>query len=91
MNDKIDAKPANPPAFPRTAYDGKGETGSPFPHHEQDGMTLRDYFAATYPITLTEFLRGWKLTNGTSTPEALEAYADIRVSYADAMLKARQP
>lgn len=38
----VEAKPENPPAFARTAYAGIDEPNTPYLHHEQDGMTLRE-------------------------------------------------
>lgn len=70
----------NPRAFPRSAYDGRGETDSPFPHHEQDGMTLRDWFAG-------KALQGI-LANPASEFDP-EGTAKACRAYADAMLAER--
>lgn len=64
----------NPPAFPKTPFI---EIGTP-----QDGMTLRDYFAA-------------KAMTGLLTAEIVGEYsnehvAEIAYRIADAMLKARE-
>ena len=65
------------------------ETGGPaFPTHPEgalihDGMTLRDYFAASFIASGVVFKN---LSSGSTTDEvAAQAYA-----LADAMLKARQ-
>jgi hypothetical protein len=60
-----------------------------------NGMTLRDYFAAHAPITLTdavEFLDtyGGEVTGPWPPQEVLRTLADLRVEYANAMLKARE-
>ena len=80
----------NPPAFARSAYAGSNEPNTPCPHHEQQGLSLRDYFAAHCPISFGEFVNGWKRTATASTSETMEAYARFRVLYADAMLAARK-
>jgi hypothetical protein len=71
------------PAFPST-----------HPHGQDEGMTLRDYFAAHAPITLTdavEFLDtyGGEVTGPWPPQKVLRTLADLRVEYADAMLQAR--
>lgn len=72
------------------------ETGGPAfpisPHSGEpcdDGMSLRDYFAAHAPI-------GWKdVLDITGAPqdmpigEIFAEWAELRLAYADAMLKAR--
>ena len=77
------------------------KTGGPaFPVTEEalmrklSGMTLRDYFAAHSPITLTdavEFLDtyGGEVTGPWPPKEVLRTLADLRIEYANAMLKAR--
>ena len=78
------AKPENPPAFPRTM---------PSWLDEQNGMSLRDYFAG-------QALVGWISSNGVariieqyheSVAGALIVMAAGCYQAADAMLKAREP
>jgi len=82
----------NPPAFPRTgSFNGGVE--SCFDSVSQDGMTLRDYFAAAAlqgmlansggPIQANS-LDGWGIVNTTRKDVASDAYI-----FADAMLAAR--
>jgi hypothetical protein len=62
-------------------------------HFEQDGMTLRDYFAADAPIYLVDAQQSLA-QDGQSEVTYAQLYmrlAKMRLAYADAMLKARQP
>ena len=69
------------PAFPRPSSPGDGSYSS----NPQDGMTLRDYFAAQ---ALTGMLASY--TGDDSTfPQPSEA-ANAAYSFADAMLAARR-
>lgn len=85
-NELIDEKPQNPPAFARQAYAGSNEPNTPYPHHEQEGMTLRDYFAAAA-------LTGMISTAGAPCLDGLDEYEDMTAisayKIADSMLKAR--
>lgn len=77
-------KPENPPAFARAAYTSPQNAGDPFPHHEQDGMSLRDYFAAA---TLPTFImRSRYCVTDLNEIDRLVGFAYYA---ADAMLKAR--
>lgn len=67
----------NFPAFPRPAY--QGADWRPF-EHSQDGMTMRDYFAAA---ALAGILAG-----NYSDARGIEAEAAFR--FADQMLKERE-
>lgn len=72
------------PAFPREDYQTNGCGG-------QEGMTLRDYFAAHAPITLAE---AWEYFNNMHNrrprpSEAITMLANLRGAYADAMLMER--
>lgn len=79
----------------------KKNTGGPaFPSHgsmgevAHEGMTLRDYFAAHAPITLTdavEFLDtyGGEVVGPWRPEKVLQTLAELRVEYADAMIAAR--
>ena len=73
MNEK------NPPAFPATrpGYVSQGQTVVPF----QEGMTLRDYFAAA---ALTGLL------SRTHYDGELDGISRLSYAYADEMLKSRQ-
>jgi hypothetical protein len=60
------------------------------------GMTLRDYFAATAPISCDDAMTALFIDSesvGVLTPgqriEVMEMLAKMRLEYADAMLKAR--
>lgn len=88
------------PAFPRPlSWD------LPPPHAEQAGMSLRDYFAAHAPFTLTDAVMA--LDNHNNAPdsatatcrvlmnddkfvEALRVLAALRGAYADAMIEERK-
>jgi len=70
------------PAFPSPRWEG---WGSP-----QEGMTLRDYFAAkAMPATMTEFEDGWK-QHAYESETFLQWAAERAYAMADAMLKARE-
>lgn len=64
-------------AFPRPASE-HGHGG----HYEQDGMTLRDYFAAKAMQAIIE-------ADGIQYTSATEAHAKWAYDQADAMIKAR--
>lgn len=70
------------PAFPRPASE-YGHGG----HYEQDGMSLRDYFAGQALVGFTEAF----LSGGWHNPNEYQIEVLARNSYlaADAMLKAR--
>ena len=54
-----------------------------------DGMTLRDYFAANAPITISDAIQLFK-NDGVfefTFGDVAKKLAGMRVSYADAMLK----
>jgi hypothetical protein len=63
------------PAFPNEGFNG---WGSP-----QEGMTLRDYFAA-------KAMQGWLANSQTSYDASYEKLAEIFYGMADAMMKARE-
>ena len=65
------------PAFPTMQYDHGGEN---------DGMTLRDYFAAK---AMQGFCSGDALVGAVSTA-VQKSVADISYAMADAMLEARK-
>jgi hypothetical protein len=80
------------PAFPSGLIDPSTPDDAVQSLH--NGMTLRDYFAAHAPITLTdavEFLDtyGGEVTGPWPPQKVLRTLADLRVEYADAMLQAR--
>lgn len=71
---------ANPPAFPRPFSWDVSPNGTHMgdreePHREQEGMSLRDYFAAHAPLTREAM--------------TMERHCAYRWHYADAMLVAR--
>jgi hypothetical protein len=76
----------NPPAFPRphswdeSPVKGWHEGDNPAAHREQEGMTLRDYFAAQATIGMLAD------TEAVSEPASI---ARAAYAYADAMLKER--
>lgn len=80
-------KSENPPAFPRSAFTSPQNAGDHFPHHEQDGMTLRDYFAAK---CLPEIIReiGPK-DKKLPTADVCQAMATLAYIFADCMLSER--
>lgn len=84
----MEADARGAPAFART-----GSTSS----NKQDGMRMREYYAAHCPMTITE---AWSLFSRTHTggdrhvaeamenwPAFMEFYAQRRFEYADAMIK----
>lgn len=79
-------KPENPNAFPMPGLSGL--PNGQFMHGDH-GMGLRDYFAAHCPITLTEFISGWKPQGVADSTEVIAAYVEFRGRYADAMLAER--
>jgi hypothetical protein len=66
----------NPPAFPKTPFI---EIGTP-----QDGMTLRDYFAAK---AMSLYFQGPDANEIVGHPDAIAEWCYIM---ADSMLKARE-
>jgi hypothetical protein len=77
MNDKTGG-----PAFPRP-FSGTTQ-------YAQEGMTLRDYFAAkAMPATMAEFEDGWK-QHAYESETFLQWAAERAYAMADAMLKARE-
>lgn len=78
-----DKKPRNPDAFPRPF---SADENSPHDYDAQDGMTLRDYFAA-------KAMQALLTTSGSSFGDLPSLSISLpRFSYimADAMLKARE-
>jgi len=83
------------PAFPCDPFAASEPKNVAEAKRLAEGMTLRDYFAAHAPITLTdavEFLDtyGGEVTGPWPPQEVLRTLADLRVEYANAMLKARE-
>lgn len=78
MKTEKNKKPSNPIAFPRTAFDKKGDITT-F-DSEYEGMTLRDYFAAKAMIYFIEANNG-----NFSDNDAGQIYY-----IADTMLKQRE-
>ena len=83
------------PAFPFTVIkESDGRTGAPINCDVFTGMTLRDYFAADAPISLTqaiaiEYQAALPGLNEAERANVFETLARIRYEYADAMLKER--
>lgn len=79
-------QPNNPPAFPRTGFGFYGDSHSSkyADTSPQDGMTLRDYFAAA---ALPPILLGKYGEQAQSNDDSAAAWA---YALADAMLRARQ-
>jgi hypothetical protein len=77
----------NPPAFPiprhtRHFDDSQGA------YMQDDGMTLRDYFAAkAMPVLTTQF---YSLNQQLSEGSVPELVSKVAYEFADAMLKARE-
>ena len=86
MMDKNDGGPAFP-------HDGRDNGPGNIKGRACDGMSLRDWFAATAPFTFTD-ARGMMMNNGaapsTTGQEILQFLAGIRFAYADAMIEARK-
>ncbi len=68
------------PAFPRP-FSKNGEYSDSSKHHAQDGMTLRDYFAA-------KAMQGWT-ANPLPNDSSIQDVAAWAYRQADAMLAAR--
>lgn len=77
----MDKQIENPLAFPRAYSQHNDDVKNLESFDQQDGMTLRDYFAGQ---ALNGFLSSPKLTNGQPGVLAMDAYA-----IADAMLSER--
>jgi hypothetical protein len=80
------------PAFPSGLIDPSTPEDAVHPIHV--GMTLRDHFAAHAPITLDDAVQfldtyGGEVVGPWPPEKVLQTLADLRVEYADAMLKAR--
>lgn len=58
----------------------------------QKGMTLRDYFAAHCPMTLTEYITALPddAKRDFTTERLFSGFAQKRMEYADAMIKERE-
>ena len=83
-------KPENPIAFPRTAYDSKGDIttwGKEF-----QGMTLRDYFAAKamQSVLSNQTFLETVLRDAQVLTIASDAVSRTAFVMADAMLKQRE-
>lgn len=75
------------PAFPRAGFEADIDRASERDTYPQEGMSLRDYFAAHCPLTLTEWVQG-KNPDYIQQDTFMLEYAEFRVKYADAMLEA---
>lgn len=75
-------KPENPYAFPASGHPGK-------PFLEQEGMSLRDYFAAAALQGDLAAQDAVDMGHYNDTPECADIYANRAYTLADAMLKAR--
>jgi len=73
------------PIHPGAAMDGQLV-------RETQGMTLRDYFAAHAPITLQDAIWAMQQIGETvkTGEELITFFAQLRLAYADAMLKERE-
>lgn len=67
------------PAFPRAGFSGPGGFGRP-----ENGMTLRDYFAAKAVSAV------WNRLSDMPADEAADFTAELAYKIADAMLKERE-
>jgi hypothetical protein len=80
------------------AFPFPGPTEGEYTRDRNEGMTLRDYFAASCPMTLAEYTKAYGIDTLTAMmrePEEqwktmLILFAQYRYDYADAMLEARQ-
>ena len=81
------------PVFP--GPDDYGVDGRPmYSQNMHMGITVRDYFAAHSPITLDDAVQfldtyGGEVVGPWPPEKVLQTLADLRVEYADDMLKAR--
>jgi hypothetical protein len=85
--------PKNPPAFPRSGFDGDETTcSSDHRSRPQDGMSLRDYFAAkAMAAMLSQQLQPeGKPLYETDDPEQARSLAYLSYKAADAMLTERE-
>jgi hypothetical protein len=82
---------ANPPAFPRSAYFHEGGAIR-YDNEAQEGMTLRDYFAAkAMAAMLSQQLQPeGKPLYETDDPEQARSLAYLSYKAADAMLTERE-
>lgn len=66
----------------------------PGAYEAHPGMSLRDYFAATAPITMAEVVQYYRryphINVDVERGAFLSLMADLRYQYADAMLAARE-
>jgi hypothetical protein len=79
--------PENPPAFPR-AGNVSDIRSDDFDNKPQEGMTLRDYFAAAALTGIITQIKGVDLSAGVVP--AAEVSAKVSYKMADAMLAARE-
>lgn len=80
----------NPPAFPVSVPGHTyGDGSSEIPHVAQEGMTLRDYFAAKALEALL-FRDPGSVLNFTERPAGARLIAQEAYAVADAMLEARK-
>ena len=69
------------PAFPFLELDGAGA-----PYHQNEGLSVRDYFAAK---VMHQILRGAVIPHGFDATKVFAEVAARAYEMADAMLKAR--
>jgi len=79
-------KPNNPPAFPRTAFNEKGDITTW--DKEFEGMTLRDYFANS--IMQSYIKEHLELLRENKVGYTVSDMAESSYLIADAMLKQRE-
>lgn len=79
------------PAFPRP-FSKEGNFTDSKIYRGQDGMSLRDYYAAHAPITLQDAIWAMQQVGETvkTGEELITFFAQLRLAYADAMLKERE-
>jgi hypothetical protein len=81
-------KPENPIAFPRTAYDSKGDITTW--GKEYEGMTLRDYFANSAMQGMLANSEHVQTLMGNNPNPVPDYVAILSYNLADAMLKQRE-
>jgi hypothetical protein len=84
----MENKPNNPQAYPRTAFDSKGDITT-F-DDEFSGMTLRDYFANSAMQGLLSNPNWMKEYKGEKYIMQKEIISSFSYEIADAMLKQRE-
>lgn len=88
-NDKIDdGGPAHPMKYLQGHRDGAGTWKDMNGWTWEPGLSKREHYAATCPITMTEFMNAIPNTGKPTGDVAVKAYCILRTQYADALIAA---